>query len=152
MGLQTISVTEKLVTIKYFQVEDGSPTGHTYKWLWYLSNQLYPEQCLILMGHVAFQHFIQSSGSQDSWCCDPLIQLLRLWWPPTIIGFCCYFIAVMIRIEIPVFFKGIRRALWKDYHPQSCHDPQVENHQPFFRLCSWVNVDLPTQSPNLVIE
>lgn len=35
--------------------------------------------------------------------------------------------------------------------PQSCHE-RTTNVEPSFRLCSWVNVDLLTQSPNPIIK
>ena len=38
----------------------------------------------------------QFSGSQPSWCCDPLIRFFMLWGPPVKNYFCCYFITVIL--------------------------------------------------------
>jgi hypothetical protein len=64
------------------------------------------------------------SGSQPSQCCNPLIQVLMLWWAPTINNFCCYHnFATVTKCNVNIWYAGYPICV-----PQRGCNPHVENH------------------------
>jgi hypothetical protein len=89
-----------------------------------------PSVCTLSMG-------LYPLSSQPSWCCDPLIQILMLWWPPTIKLFLlllhyCNLLLLWIVMKISLYkisdIRPPRRSRPTGWEPLLEGDPLLPKH------------------------
>jgi hypothetical protein len=112
---------------------NGQNHGRQLLWIEHVSQNMCwkkqnkPMQPHEEMGWENSENSQKCSGSQSSQCCDPLIQLLMLWWPAIKLSHHYFITVILLLWGMVMWISNMNRnAGYLIYNSQRGHAPQVE--------------------------